>query len=160
MQLHYSAFSGLFSAHRLRNMKNVITQIFVTLGVIFLVLLLIGIYLIVADPYGLKPLIFGGDTLTQSQSIPEANTTNDVTVSTSTEMGTATGAGTANGFELSNAQIEALVSLGIDPEAVPESISPAQEACFVDVLGEDQVAEIKDGAVPSALEFMKARSCI
>lgn len=135
-------------------MKNIATQLFVTLGIVFLILLLVGIYFFVTDPYGLKPLIFGGSAPMQSTSAPASDTSNDAGAGTSTEQ-TASG-----GFTLSNAQVEALIALGIDPAAVPSSISPEQEACFVGVLGDARVEEIKAGAVPSAFEFLKAKSCI
>ncbi len=130
-------------------MKNIVTQIFVTLGVLFLVFLIFLSYFFIADPFGLKPLLFGSPASMQSSGVSntDENTTNDTS-------------DTSGGFELSSAQIEALVALGIDPSAVPSSISAEQEACFVGVLGEARVGEIKAGAVPSAFEFMKAKSCI
>ncbi len=142
-------------------MKNILTQIFVTLGVIFLILLLIGTYFFITDPYNLKPLIFGsGPTKTQTSNNPNTGNTTQNTAqtgdsSTSTQAVTATG-----GFELSEAQRQALISLGIDPSAVPSSISEEQETCFVSVLGEARVSEIKAGAVPNAIEFYKAKACV
>lgn len=76
------------------------------------------------------------------------------------ETGTPNDRAAASGFTLSAAQVEALVSLGVDPESVPDSISAEQETCFVATLGEERVAEIKGGAVPGGLEFMRAQSCI
>gem|GEM_PF-2118742 len=40
------------------------------------------------------------------------------------------------------------------------SISPDQEACFVEVLGQARVDEIKAGDSPTATEFFEARGCI
>lgn len=135
-------------------MKNITVQVFVTLGVIFLVLLVVGIYLFVTDPYGLKPLLQGGSSPMQSNDAPVSSEQEN-----SETSGPAEGE-TSGGFELSSAQVEALVSLGIDPAAVPSSVSPEQETCFIGVLGETRVEEIKAGAVPNALEFLKAKSCI
>jgi hypothetical protein len=138
-------------------MKNIITSIFVTLGVIFLILIIIGSYLFITDPYNLKPILFGAAAPTQSTSAPVSNTpaTKNTTATETPAQGEVAG-----GFELSSAQVDALISLGIDPAAVPSSISTEQEACFVGVLGEARVGEIKAGAVPGALEFMKAKPCI
>lgn len=127
-------------------MKSIFTQVFVTFGVIFLILMLIGVYLFVTDPYGLKPLLFGVTVPAQNNSASNSNTQ--------------TGQDASGGFQLSNAQVQALISLGIDPSAVPSSISAEQEACFVGVLGEARVGEIKAGAVPNAFEFLKAKSCL
>lgn len=140
-------------------MKHIATQIFVTLGVIFLILILIGVYFFVTDPYGLKPLIFGGSVPTQSTSV-SAQSESENTSENSDGSASDEEEASAGGFELSDAQVEALISLGIDPASVPSSISAEQEACFVSALGEERVAEIRVGAVPSALELLKAESCI
>ncbi len=129
-------------------MKNILTQVFVTLGVIFLVFILIGVYFFIRDPYNLRPLFFP-NSAAQSQS----NTT-------STTEGDNTSGSSTGGFQLSEAQKQALINLGIDPAAVPASINAEQEACFTAVLGAARVAEIKTGAVPNAIEFYKAKSCI
>ena len=142
-------------------MKNVLTHIFVTLGVIFFTLIIIGVYFFVTDPYNLKPLIFGTGAVT----IPSQTAPKDTSASApESEAKSATAAApdntTLGGFQLSAAQKQALVSLGIDPAAVPSTINSEQETCFVAVLGASRVGEIKAGAVPNALEFAKAKSCI
>lgn len=134
-------------------MKNIFTQIFIVLGVIFLLLLMFLIYLFVADPYHIKPVIFG--------NVPTSNQnkeTTDGSIKTSNENDATTSA--SGGFQLSEEQRQAIISIGIDPSSVPSSISVDQEVCFVGILGESRVAEIKAGAVPSTLEFLKAKSCI
>lgn len=141
-------------------MKKILNTFFVTLGIIFFVLIIIGAYFFVTDPYNLKPLIFGtGPTI----STPTAPTkgTDAVTTPKNDDATTETSpASNAGGFSLSGPQKQALVGLGIDPAAVPSTISPEQETCFVTALGAPRVAEIKAGAVPNALEFAKAKSCI
>lgn len=125
--------------------------------------MIIGMYLFVADPYGMKPLLFGTPVSIQSSDVPESSTQNVADTSTSTGETTvedSTTVAASGGFELSDAQVEALISLGVDPQTVPSTVSAQQEACFVEALGEARVAEVKAGAVPSALEFMKAKSCI
>lgn len=133
-------------------MKSLLTKIFLGLGVIFFILILVGTYLFITDPYNLKPLLLGSPAKTQTT---KTDTTETKTSGTTTTTGATTG-----GFQLSAAQKQALVAFGIDPATVPSSISAAQETCFVNVLGESRVSEIKAGAVPSALEFFKAKSCI
>lgn len=144
-------------------MKNITVQLFVTLGVIFLILVIFAVYFFVTDPYEIKPLLFGTSASIQSNDVRESNaqSVSDTNISTTqTEQEDSIPASSSGGFELSSAQVEALISLGIDPETVPSSISAQQEACFVETLGEDRVVEIKGGAIPSAIEFMKAKSCI
>ena len=130
-------------------MKKILTRFFVTLGIIFFVSILVGVYFFITDPYNLKPLIFG--TGQKNTSVEN--------VDTSVEAETSPTAG-VGGFQLSDAQRQALASFGIDPATVPTSISAEQEACFNGVLGTSRVAEIKAGDSPSALEFFKAKSCI
>jgi hypothetical protein len=134
-------------------MKNILTQIFITLGVIFLILIMIGVYFFVTDPYNLKPLLFGNDVV--NTQVKNTNGVESKAASATNETTAASG-----GFALSASQKQALVNLGIDPTKVPSSISPTQESCFVSVLGEARVSEIKTGAVPNAIEFLKAKSCI
>ncbi len=131
-------------------MKTIFTQIFVGLGVIFLVLILISVYFFITDPYNLKPLIFGSDQVTTNSEKTTNISTGDAPQTTST----------SGGFMLSSAQKQALTSFGIDPASIPSSISAEQETCFAGVLGASRVAEIKAGAVPNALEFFRAKTCI
>ncbi len=137
-------------------MRNLSVQAFFTLGAILLVIVLAGIYFIVADPYGLRPILFANSPLEQSSSTSMSATANGA----DSEVNTSSEEAMAGGFILSTGQMEALVSLGIDPATVPSSISAEQEQCFVGELGEARVIEIKAGAVPSAMEFLSAKSCL
>lgn len=130
-------------------MKKILTRFFVTLGIVFFVSILVGVYFFITDPYNLKPLIFG----------TEQKNTSVENVDTSVEAETSSTASTG-GFQLSDTQRHTLESFGIDPSTVPTSISAEQEACFNEVLGTSRVAEIKAGDTPNALEFVKAKSCI
>ena len=128
-------------------MKHLINQIFVTLGVIFLILIFIAMYFFITDPYNLKPLIFESDGVFNTQN---ANS----------DSADINGTSAGGGFSLAEPQKKALVSLGIDPARVPASITAGQEQCFVGALGEARVEEIRNGAVPNAIEFAKAKGCI
>ncbi len=138
------------------SMKNILTHILVTLGVIFTLLILVGVYLFVADPYNIKPLIFGSGAVLEPSVSGNENTASQNVTPDSQNSDKAV----AGGFQLSNAQKQALIGLGIDPEKVPSSITATQEACFVSALGAARVVEIKAGDVPNAVEFFKAKSCI
>lgn len=120
-------------------MKNALNIFFVTLGVIFFILILIGLYVYFADPFNLKPLLFdggGGGAPSASESAGDRNPA------------------------LSPSQEAALDSIGVDPASVPSSITPEQEECFVEVLGAARVEEIKSGDTPTAIEFFRARECL
>lgn len=61
---------------------------------------------------------------------------------------------------LNEVQEKALETIGIDPASVPSSISPEQEQCFVDALGQKRVDEIKAGAAPTPADLFTARNCV
>ncbi len=119
------------------------------MGVLFLIQLCVALYFFVADPYNLKPLIFGETSPKTLENTPSTESVH-----------TGTGTPPTTGFTLSAAQKSALTSLGIDPTTVPSTISAAQEVCFVETLGSARVSEIKAGAVPNAIELLKAKPCI
>jgi hypothetical protein len=120
-------------------MKKFFTIFFVTLGVIFSIIILIVIYLFIADPFKIKPLLFGSKATTSQKA-----------TSTQTPSG------------LSDSQKKALEAVGVNPATLPSpsSITPAQEACFTSKLGATRVAEIKAGASPTAVEIFTAKACI
>lgn len=101
---------------------------------------MVGAYFFITDPYNLKPLFFGSDT-------PAVTKTSD---------GTAVDKNPA----LSDSQEDALEKVGIDPAAVPSSITPEQESCFRDKLGDARVDEIIAGDSPTPVDIFKAGGCI
>ncbi|MFA7088219.1 MAG: hypothetical protein WC146_02665 [Patescibacteria group bacterium] len=60
---------------------------------------------------------------------------------------------------LDDSQEKTLQSLGVDLKTVPSAISPEQEACAVQYLGQERVNEIKAGATPSVSDYLKAKDC-
>lgn len=120
-------------------MKKILNIVFVTLGIIFLILILIGAYFFIADPLNLKPLLFG----------EKAEVTGTKTTGTD-----------SNTIQLSATQEKALETFGINPDQVPTEISAEQRVCFEAALGEARVVEIMAGATPSALDYFKAKDCI
>jgi hypothetical protein len=158
-------------------MKKIILYFLALLGSVFLIILIGLTYFYITDPFNLKPLIFGTEfkiesaidlkkestEKTESAAVPAMVL--DETVNTvvedvkSTDVVSTTKAAVSD-FTLSQAQKDALLNLGIPPEAVPTVISAEQEQCFIQVLGEERVKEIKAGAIPGTFEFIKAQSCI
>jgi hypothetical protein len=122
-------------------MKTFLNNLFVGLGVVFLVVLIFGGYFIISDPYNLRPLLFGGGS---ARSSVNANSGSDQNTGLSAE------------------QERALEAFGVDPSSIPSpsSITPEQEACFEEKLGKERVAEIKAGASPTAAEFFQAKDCV
>lgn len=127
-------------------MKKFFAMFFITLGVIFSIILLVLIYLLVFDPFNIKPLLFGNEN--KYVATEESNTNN------------ATGTENTSKRFLSESQKQTLSNFGIDPSSLPSSITPAQEACFKEKLGSARFAEISAGASPSAMEFLSAKACL
>jgi len=136
-------------------MKKLFTYFFVTLGVIFFVLLCVGSYIWLADPFHIRPLfdvLFSNPN--PSQSLVEQQKENDATVPTlQTKEEDKNPA-------LSEEQEKALEKIGVDPAKLPTTITPEMESCFVEKLGVVRVTEIQQGATPTPTEFFTARECL
>lgn len=129
-------------------MKRFLTFFFVTLGVIFFLLILVAAYFYITDPWNLKPLLFGSESTATTVADEEGGTT-----------AVREPARDANPM-LNEQQEAALETVGINPADLPSEITPAQEACFVERLGAERVEEIKAGDSPTAMEIISARSCV
>ena len=116
-------------------MKKFFTIFFSTLGVLSFLLIAAGVIFLVVNPNNIRSSIPG---LSKS-SLGRTADKNPA---------------------LNAAQEKTLETLGVDPASVPSSITPAQEKCFVSVLGASRVVEIKAGDTPSATEYFKAKGCL
>ncbi|OGH91431.1 MAG: hypothetical protein A2534_01680 [Candidatus Magasanikbacteria bacterium RIFOXYD2_FULL_39_9] len=122
-------------------MKKFLQIFFTTLGVIFFLLILGGVYFYVADPYGIKPII------KSFYQQPEPTTKQ-------------TSSPTDKNPLLSPTQEQALEKIGIDPAALPTNITPAMTTCFYEKLGTKRANEIKNGFQPTAADYFTARACL
>ena len=122
-------------------MKNILKIIFITLGVIFLVLITIAVILVIVDPFNLRPLLFS--PFISSQTSAPIN--ND---------------GSDKHPLLSEEQEKLLETIGVDVESLPTEITPEMEKCFTETLGEERVKEIIEGAAPSPIDIFKAKKCL
>jgi hypothetical protein len=138
--------------------KSVFTTVFLTLSAVLLLFVVAVVYFIVVDPLHLKPLLFG--TSGTPQGLSEMHATTDTPADQSNSVASSTDEVSIEGFTLSEAQKSALSGIGIDPASIPSTISPTRVACFEEILGTERVSEIRAGAVPSALELLKVKSCI
>jgi hypothetical protein len=78
-------------------MKSILTQIFVGLGVLFLILILFALYFFITDPFNIKPMLFGSSgSGTQTEKTTVTTTKTLDSTGTSEVTTSATG-----GFELS-----------------------------------------------------------
>lgn len=132
--------------------KTFFNNFFVTLGVLFVLILIALAYFFITDPYNLKPMLFGSPAATQTQKTAPPVETQSNASSTPIEADST--------FILSDAQKQALINLGIDPATVPTTINPVQVLCFEEKLGAPRVAEIRTGSVPTTFELLKVKSCV
>lgn len=118
-------------------MKKFLNIFFVTLGIIFFVLIFVSLYLYAIDFLNIRSLVSGsgsGETVTSD--------------------------GVDKHPLLNETQEAALEDFGVDPSNVPDQISSEQEACFREKLGDERVEEIKAGDTPNTIELLKAKDCI
>jgi hypothetical protein len=135
-------------------MKKFLNVFFVTLGVIFFIILLFISYLFIFDPLNLKPLIFGTTTTTTATTA-----TNKTETAKSSDQNQINSNGSVS-FSFSDAQKKTLQSFGIDPASLPTTITVTQQTCLEGKFGTARFAEIKAGASPNAIEFYNAKSCL
>lgn len=131
-------------------MKKIIIRFFIVLGVIQFILILLGAYLYFVDPLNLRSVVSGNI----NENVPSVNlpTNSNDTPSTKND--------TDKHPALSATQEKTLETFGIDPTALPTSITPEQESCFIEKLGAQRVEEIKAGDSPSLFEIGKASGCL
>jgi hypothetical protein len=130
------------------SIKRIIQSFFLTLGVIFFVLLLGLAYLWFADPFELKPLYYA---LTAPKSTNATSTPSDDLTSTPKA---------GNNPLLTPTQEKTLQMIGVDPSTLPTTITPQMETCFTQTLGQARMLEIKQGSAPTITDFMQAKSCL
>jgi len=139
-------------------MKKILNIIFVTLGIIFLLLIILIVCFFVFDLLNLKPFLSNMFTDKEIDFlIPTAPTT--------TKTGETTKATTTEETNdkhplLSENQEKILETFGVDVSTLPSELTPEMEECFIEKLGEQTVNEIIGGATPNPIDFFKAKSCL
>jgi len=151
-------------------MKTFLWWFFAVLGFIFFWIIVGAIYFVVADPFNLRPLVnmLWQASESKTNPAPAQRVPAEPAAPLTTEPTDETGSQSVNQTPLQTAtqspglnadQAAALDSVGLDANAA-SSITPEQEVCFVQILGQARVDAVKAGAVPSASEFFSVRGCI
>ncbi len=120
---------------------SVIKAILMFFGVLFLLEAAAVVYLLVADPLGIRDLI-----------TPAA--VNGVSAGQKTAP-----TGDKNPL-LDQGQEAALEAAGIDPASLPTELTPAQGDCILEALGAERAAELKAGATATFADFLKSKHCL
>jgi len=131
----------------MRFLLRIINRFFVFLGVIFFILIAGIVYLFIADPFNLKPIL----KMTNLPIVSDGNKVNPQESAADTSD---------KNPLLNDGQEKILESFGINPAALPTVITPEMEICFRESLGEERVNEIMKTGQPDMADFFKARSCL
>ncbi len=113
-------------------MLQLFRYFFVTLGVIFFLLIIGALFVWFTDAWGVRSVV--EFTLTPKS------------ISVDSSAGT-------------SEQAQALEEAGLDMNLF-SNLTPEQETCFTDRLGADRVAEIVAGAMPSPGEVLQGAPCL
>lgn len=134
-------------------MKMFILWFFAVLGFIFFLILIGVTYFVIADPFNLRPMMwmFLPGEQTERSILPTSkvgfnNNTSDLNNETVSN-------------NLTSEQSAAMQSVGLEASTVA-NITSEQENCFINILGQARVNQVKSGAVPTASEFFSVRGCI
>jgi hypothetical protein len=125
-------------------MKKALNRFFMVLGVIFFIIMLV-----IAGLFIFNSVSGETDTPASFQGAVNVMTGGEVS-----------GDGIDSNPALNESQETALETFGIDPARLPTSISPEQEACFIELIGVDRVEEIKAGDTPTVTEIFRGRGCL
>ena len=124
-------------------MKKFFTIFFVTLGIIFFILI----------------IIVGFFYFTNTNK-PSVNHTEFVDVKNTETPASEVSTTTDKNPVLTPTQEKTLEKIGVDPAEVPTSFTPEQIQCFEEKLGKERVEEIKNGDTPTTIELIKGKECL
>jgi len=152
-------------------MKTLGKTLLVVGGILFW-LQIIGLsYVWIVDPFQVRPVI---DLLWDARQTEPVNDEINAETSVepySVEVDSDAEAG-ADNIPLANSepvdknplltedQEQQLETVGIDPAALPQTITPAMVECAEGILGSARVIEIQAGATPTLSEFIEVRQCL
>jgi len=130
----------------MKTLLKILNWIFVALGIIFLILIIMVGYFIIADPFNLKAMLPTG--VSPISIIKTATGNNEIKIDNIDKNPLLT--------EEQEAQLEAI---GVDPANLPSEITPEIEKCLVEKLGETRASQITQGDSPNTADFLKASAC-
>ncbi len=131
----------------MKTFLTVIKVFLMVMGAIFLIILGIAAYVIVADPFGLRDIIKPAEVTTESGETGGADRTGDAEAVDKNPL-------------LTPEQENFAESIGIDPATLPTEITPEMESCLIDAVGAERAAEIQGGATPTPIEIFRAKGCL
>jgi len=133
-------------------MFSLIKNFLMTMGVLFIILIIGAVYFFVADPLEIRPVIscLMGDCAVEDTLPDESQTSEDGTPALVEDKNPL----------LNASQEKMLESIGVDPAALPQKITPEMLTCASDKLSEERVAALMNGSEPTVQDFIAARECV
>lgn len=128
-------------------MKSLLKALLILIISLIIIAIALATYILIKNPFGLR------DVLVVSYLNKNSSVSTDTTTSSSTASST-------YDHPLLNTEQEARAAkAGIDVSKLPAEITPAQQQCVNNKLGEARVMEIIKGATPSPIEMVKVLPC-
>ena len=131
-------------------MKKIILGLVIAILAAILVLIVIFVF----NPFNSRTKLIGSILNSYLSAKIEGYVPLDKTAETSA------GAAADKNPLLNETQEKTLENLGVDVSKLPTEITPAMKECFTEKLGAERAAELVAGAAPSALDMIKAGSCL
>ena len=139
----------------MKTLLKILKYFFTTLGVIFFIIILLGIYLFVADPFGWKPLLSLFIPSSDQSSATAPIDTSAPIKTTPTKTST-----TATKTLLTPTQTKQLEALGVNTANLPTEMTPELQTCLTEKLGAARADELLKGSAPTPVDLLKAGSCL
>ncbi len=122
-------------------MKKVLQILLIVLITVIVIVAAVFAYVLIKNPLGLGDVIKGA--IVKQDTPIDANDYKDY-----------------DHPLLTDEQQARLVKTGIDVKKLPTEITPEQQKCSINKLGQDRITEIMKGAEPTPLEILKVMPCL
>ena len=120
--------------------------ILITLGVLFLIIILVAAYFWFADPFEIRSFTSSEISIQSALNTVSGNTIEIDNIDKNPLLD-----------EVQEAQLE---TLGINPEDLPSEITPEMETCLLNALGNERATQILEGNQPTGADFFKSKHCL
>jgi len=128
-------------------MKTLLKALLILIISIIIIAIALAAYIMIKNPLGLRD-VFVASYISNNQTVSTATSTDGTTASFTYD------------HPLLNEEQEARAAkAGIDVSKLPSEITPEQQRCVNNKLGEARVMEIIKGAEPSPIEMIRIVPC-
>jgi uncharacterized Zn finger protein len=143
--------------------KKILVYTLCTFGVLFLIQVAGLVYLVVADPFNLRPLVSLYLSAQQRQGVQEGLAETSEASLASAKQDTSEVEPATDGVHTvqpTPQQMQVLEEQGLDVDAVESALTPETVQCLTDLFGVERVEEVQAGAVPTPEELVRGVVCL